>query len=195
MSSPKQSKITAKTAQEICAHMELSQEAAGLLEEKMTPKVFLDRLVGKERFPDAVGFVAHVLPKLEAIKWACVCAQLGTSTEPNAKISPALQAAAKWVGAPTDENRRAAMAAAEQEGFGTPGACAAQAVFFSGGSIAPPNVPEVQPGEFLTAKAVACAVNLAAVMIQPEKAPEKYRDFLRRGIELVDWSSPASPST
>ena len=172
--------------------MELSQEAAGLLEEKMTPKAFLDRLVGKEQFPDAAGFLAYALPKVEAIKWACVCASLGTSKDAKAEISPALQAAARWVGAPTDENRRAAMAAAEKEGFGTPGACAAQAVFFSGGSIAPPNLPEVQPGELLTAKSVACAVTLAAVMKEPEKAPEKYRDFLRRGMELVDWESPAA---
>jgi hypothetical protein len=192
MSTAKQVKVTAKTAQEIGAHLELSQEAAGLLEEKMTPRAFLDRLVGKEQFPDAAGFLAHALPKVEAIKWACVCASLGASDEAEAEISPALQAAVRWVGAPTDENRRAAMAAAEKEGFGTPGACAAQAVFFSGGSMAPPNVPEVPPGEFLTAKAVACAVMLAAVMNEPEKASEKYRDFLRRGIESVDWNAPAA---
>jgi hypothetical protein len=77
------------------------------------------------------------------------------------------------------------MAAAEAAGLDTPAGCAAVAAFWSGGSLGPPNVPVIPPGESLTAKGVAGAVMLAAVLTEPEKTPEKYRRFLAHGVEVA----------
>ena len=51
-----------------------------------------------------------------------------------------LAAAEAWVADPTEENRRAALPAAEAAGYGTAAGCAAASAFRSGGSLGPPNV-------------------------------------------------------
>ena len=108
----------------------------------------------------------------------------GTGVPPAA--AGALKTAERWVVDPTEENRQAAMPAAEAAPFGTAAGCAALAAFFSGGSLGPPNVPAIPPAETLTGDAVAGAVMMAVVVKEPEKAPEKYRAFLSRGIEIAN---------
>jgi hypothetical protein len=178
-------KITAKTAAEVCKHFQLGDEAKKLMRDGLTPAQFLDTLIDKQQFPDAVRFLAHALPKQEAVWWACVCARAVAGSNLPPKIAAALQAAEKWVADPSEGNRRAAMPAAEAAEFKTPAGCAAVAAFWSGGSLAPPNVPVVPPGEYLTAHGVAGSVMLAAVQSEPEKAPEKNRKFLAQGIEVA----------
>jgi hypothetical protein len=96
---------------------------------------------------------------------------------------------------PSEENRRAAHSAAEAAGYGTPAGCAAAAAFWSGGSLGPPNVPPIPPGEHLTAHGASCAVMLAAVATEPEKAPVKLRAALGLGLEIASgtypWPEPA----
>jgi hypothetical protein len=158
MSNGALAKVTAKTAAEVCKHFSLGDEAKKLLRDGLTPRQFLDLLVQKEQFPDAARFLAHALPKREA--------------------------AERWAADPSEDNRRKAQAAAEAAEMSTPAGCAAMAAFWSGGSLAPPNVPAVPPGEFLTAHGVAGAVMLAAVLTEPQKAPEKYRKFFALGVEV-----------
>jgi hypothetical protein len=184
MSNGTLAKVTAKTAAEVCKHFQLGDEAKKLLRDGMTPRQFLDVLVQKEQFPDAARFLAHALPKREAVWWACLCARQAAGSNLPAKPAAALQAAERWTADPSEDNRRKAQAAAEAAEMGTPAGCAAMAAFWSGGSLAPPNVPAVPPGEFLTAHGVAGAVMLAAVITQPEKAPEKYRKFFALGTEV-----------
>jgi hypothetical protein len=186
MSSNGLAKVTAKTAAEVCKHFPLDEEAKKLLRDGLTPAQFLTALIEKQQFPDAVRFLAHALPKREAVWWACLCARAVAGSNLPPPIAAALQAAEKWVVDPSEENRRAAMPAAEAAEFKTPAGCAAVAAFWSGGSLGPPNVPAIPPGEYLTAHGVAGAVMLAAVQSEPEKAPEKYRKFLAQGIEVAN---------
>src|SRR5262249_35059488 len=153
-------------------------EAKKLLRDTHTPRAFLDELIAKKLYPDAIQFLAHALPKREAIWWACLCARLGYAGATEAKIQAALQAAEKWVADPTDANRRATFAAAEAAEFGTPAGSTGVAVYFSGGSISPPPNPEVKPPELATAKAVTGAVMMAAVLKEAQKIPEKHEKFL-----------------
>ena len=178
-------KVTAKTAAEVCKHFPLGEDAKKLLRDGAAPAQFLDMLMEKQQFPDAVRFLAHALPKREAVWWACLCARAVGGANLPPKIAAALQTAEKWVVDPSEENRRATMPAAEAAEFKTPAGCAAVAAFWSGGSLAPPNAPVVPPGEYLTAHGVAGAVMLAAVLSEPEKAPDKYRKFLAQGIEVA----------
>lgn len=180
-------KVSAQTATEICAHFQLGEEAKQLLHESLAPRQYLDVLIAKQQFPDAVRFLAHALPKREAVWWACVCARHVAGTNP--QITAALQAAERWATDPSEDNRRAAMPVAEAAEFGTPAGCAALAAFWSGGSLGPLNAPVIPPGEYLTAHAVAGAVMLAAVLTEPEKASEKYRQFLAQGVEVANGTS------
>ncbi len=81
--------------------------------------------------------------------------------------------------------RRAAQAAAEVAGLEAPAGCAAMAAFWSGGSLGPPNVPVVPPGDTLTAHGAGGAVMLAAVKREPEKAAERHRKFIAMGMDVA----------
>ena len=95
-------------------------------------------LMEKAMYPDAVRFIAHALPKREAVWWGWVCARRSAGENPPPKIKAALDATEKWIAQPNDDNRRLAMAAAEKAELGTAAGCAGLAAFFSGESLAPP---------------------------------------------------------
>ena len=179
-------KITAKSAGEVCARFALGDEAKKLLSDSMGVGAFLEKLVAEKQHADAVRLLAHALPKREAVWWALQCASEATGSEPPPAVTAALAATEAWVNSPTEENRRAAQPAYEAAELKTPAGCAALAAFMSGGSMAPPNVPAVPPGEHLTAHAASGAVMMAAVIKEPEKAPEKYERFLAKGIEAAN---------
>lgn len=172
---------------------ELGEEAMALLRPDLHPLDFVALLMEKALFPDAVRFVAHALPKREAVWWGWVCARRAAGENPQPKIKAALDATERWIAQPNEDNRRLAMAASEKAELGTAAGCAGLAAFFSGGSLAPPDAPPVPPGEFLAAKAVAGAVIFAAVAKEPEKAPEKFRSFVAQGVEVTTrlklWAS------
>ena len=182
-------KVAAQTAIEVCNRFKIGEEAAKLLRKEHTPRQFLDLLLEQKQFIDGIRFLAHALPKPEAVWWACACARSVAGAKPSPQVAAALQAAEKWVADPSEENRRAAMPAAEAAELGTPAGCAAVAAFWSGGSLGPPHTPVVPPGEHLTAHGVASSIMLAAVQTEPAKAPEKYRQFVALGIEVANGTN------
>ncbi len=189
MAESKQDSITIATAAEVCRDVLLGEEAASLLDGQQTPRQFLGLLIERELYTDAARFLARALPKREAVWWACRCARMVSSAAPGPGSSPvaeALDAAERWVADPSEENRRASAEAAGRAGVETPAGCAAMAAFWSGGSLAPPDLPEVPPAEFLTARGVAGAVLLAGVITEPHKAPERYQQYLKLGLAVAD---------
>jgi hypothetical protein len=157
-----------------------------LVRPELHPLDYVALLMEKALFADAVRFLAHALPKREAVWWAWVCARRAAGENPLPKIKAALEATEKWIAQPSEENRRSAMAAAQKAELGTPAGCAGLAAFFSGGSLSPPEAPVVPPGEYLPAKAVSGAVIFAAVAQEPERAPEKFRSFVAQGVEVTN---------
>jgi hypothetical protein len=131
--------------------------------------------------------------------WASVCALEVLGPEPAPAAARAIEAARAWVADPKDEKRRATMPAAEAADLGTPAGCTAAAAYFSGGSLAPANLPVVAPADHLTSHMVACALALAAVIKEPEKAAEKHASILRTGLEVASgqnaWPEAAKEPT
>jgi len=173
------------TLRELCERAELKEDAKALLKDEHTPRQFLELLIGKELFLDAIRFLAFALPKREAVGWGCLCVRHSLGTEDASKISEAHMAVERWVSNPDEANRRAAKIAVDKEGLKNPSASLALAAFFSGGSIAPANLAPVAPADHLTPQFVAGAIIISAVKNQPEKAPEKYRVFLQKGMALM----------
>lgn len=183
-----------KSLRDIIEASELSDEAQALVSEDQTPKAYVELLIEHEHYADAVRFLAHALPKREAVWWAWVSAKRTAGDDPPPEIGEVLQATEAWIKEPTDKNCRAAMAKAEAAEFSTAAGCAGLAAFFSGDSVAPPDVEPVPPGEYMAAKAIAGSIVLSAVSEQPEQANEKFQAFVEQGMVVADkiqlWTPP-----
>ncbi|MGD2067689.1 MAG: hypothetical protein PVI57_03320 [Gemmatimonadota bacterium] len=186
-----------KTIREVCDTAELTEEAIALFGGGRGGLEFLKLLVEAEHYPDAVRFLAHALPKREAVWWAWTCARQAAGEEPPEEIQASLEATQRWIAEPTDELRRAAMERAQEADVGTAAGAVGLAVFLCGESIAPPEREAVPPAESLAARAISASIMLAAVSEEPERAGEKYHDFLHRGERVAErvqiWHPPEEP--
>jgi hypothetical protein len=179
------SKIKARKAREVPGGDWLDEESLALLRDDPTPLEFLDALIAHERFADAIHFLAHAIPKREAVWWGCLCIKLAGGENLSPKELAALTAAVRWALRPEEEYRAAAKEPAKAAGLGVPAGNLALAVQFSGGSLTPPGLPEVPPKPTLTAQSVAGAIKLAAVTAPPEKIELMFRQFLALGIGIA----------
>jgi hypothetical protein len=174
----------AKTAAELCKRFPLSEDAAKLLRDGMEPRPYLDLLIEKQHHADAVRLLAHSMPKREAMWWACLCSRPEAGAAVPPPVAAAQKAAEDWITAPNDEKRRAAHVAAQAAGVGTPAGLTCEAVFFSEGSLGPPQYQAVPPPEHLAATTAANAIILAAVA-DPAKMVAKYGRFLALGKDVA----------
>jgi hypothetical protein len=179
-------KISAKTAAEVCGLYGLSTSAQKLLRADLTPQQFVEMLFQAGLYVDAFDFLAHALPKRDAIWWACLGVRhaLGSTLPP--EQFAALKAAVEWVLEPDEPKRRAAQAAAQTAGYATPAACAAVAVFGSGGSLGPGNFPDVPPEPTMTAQAVSRGIILASVRVDSRTITEVQRELVELGIAIAE---------
>jgi hypothetical protein len=189
MSGGRLSRVTGGSAAQIASRIDLALPAKALLRPEMSPKQFLNVLMDRQQYAEAIRFLAHALRKPEAVWWACACAKEAAGPSPAPTASAALQAAEKWVSTQAEESRRAALTAAEKAGLTTPAGCAALAAFLSGGSLAPPAVPAVPPAEGACAQAVAGAVVLSATSRDLPNVQEGYRLALVKGIEVSNGTN------
>jgi hypothetical protein len=167
-----------KRAVDVCRHVQLSDEARKYLFEEQTAPQFLSLLIKNGLYEDALRFVAYDLGKREAVWWGCLCLWEAYRPSPPPTIDAALQAVVAWVQQPEEPQRREADAAGKAAGVNTPAGMLAEAVYCSGGSISLPDLPEVEPDEWLTAQMVAAAVVLASKSKGPEQKVALQRRFL-----------------
>lgn len=177
-------KIKAATAEEVYAGASSSDEATAQLAPGIAPLAFVEKLDAASLFADAVDFLARALPKREAVWWACVCTRELPAKPEQPLLMAALKAAEAWVLRPSEENRRAAEAAANATRISHPARWAAMGAFWSGGSMAPPGSPEVKPADDFTAKAVSGAVQMAAGL-DPAAIEARRKAFVAYGIDIA----------
>ena len=189
------SKAPARTAADVCRHVQLGAEAQKLLSDGLLPRPFLDQLIERGHHADATRFMAHALPRREAVWWACQCVRQADGPTPPARATAVLEAAEAWVADPTDEARRSAYRAAEAGEFDNAPGLIGLAVFFSGGSLTPPGQTVVPPAEHLLGDMVANAVTVAVMKIGPEKAPQTYRRFFALGLDVANGKNHWKEST
>ena len=173
------------TAGDVCEKFELSDEARSLLESDKEPQPFFDLLCKHELFPDAIRFLAFWLPKPSVVTWGCQCVrEISGDPLPPEQDNP-IARAEEWAADPSEENRRAAEAAAEAVDPGNVAGWVARAAFWSEGSLVAPDQAPVPPDEKLTAQAVTGALLMAASRGDPTKTAQRYQVFLSKGKSLI----------
>jgi hypothetical protein len=170
-------------AGEIARYMTLSESGQAVLDPAAEPDEFAEKLAKANVHPDAVQVIAHYLPKRQGVFWALTCArQAGPAPGPESEV--ALKAAEKWIADPTEENRAAALKAADAADAGTPAGCTALAAYYAD------NLPRAEDARtnarayFMTAKLVSSAVLLAATS-DPQQMQARFASFVEKGLEIV----------
>ena len=178
-------RIAARRPKEVCASLQIDECSRALLQADPSPSRFLTALIEMAYSADAVTYLAHALPKADAVFWACQCVRMALGDQPSAAALKALTVAETWAREPSAENSRAAGAAAIEIPNDRGVRLAALAAFWSGASLVPADLPPVPPPAGLTGAGVAGAVTLAATSGDPASIPDRYREFLARGILIA----------
>jgi hypothetical protein len=129
----------------------------------LSPKDYFDALVAAGALDGAVLFLGMALPAVQSVRWACHI--LGETRAPGRHpFRDQLFAAAEdWLARPDDVTRRALWTAATQTPQPCPERLLAGAIFFSGGSIAPPDQASLAPPREVSGKLAGNAVLAAAL--------------------------------
>ena len=184
---PKLAKLAGADLAQMRPHIDAPAPAVVLLVACQSVPQALDALVDGGFFNEAARLVAHAMPRREGVWWACMCARATAPARCSASTdAAALEAAELWVRRPTDENRRAAFARAEEARFGTPEAWACVGAFWSGDSMAPIEAPKVPPAPHLAGMAIAGAVALAAVRTRADRQMARLAQFVASSREIAD---------
>ena len=185
MSSATLSKLHSAPLGEIVPRLALPAEAAAAIRPEHDVPAALDALEAGGFLVEATKLLAHALPRREAVWWACMCANHTTPKDLPELDAEAVKLAEEWVRKQTDPVRRSAFDLAQQANFGTPEAWAAVGAFWSGDSMAPVNQPPVPPTPHIAAAAVAGAVALSSVRVDPQRRHDRLRRFLASGREIA----------
>lgn len=178
-------KITKTNASEVSKHADLEKSTLSLLTPELSTEEFVRLLLEKKLYKEVINILAQALPPREAVYWASLCAKDQLEKTPSEEDEKAIKAAERWMYKPNDEDRYINQTFAEKLEYSTSAAWVSNAIFWSGGSILPPNEPKVEPAEGLFGKAISGAVKLASVDDDPVKMEKLQKKFVARGIDVA----------
>jgi hypothetical protein len=148
------------------------------------PVEFIRSLAASGAHRDAVSFCAYVLPRREAVWWACQCARAsGTALLPEER--DALDAAEAWVRTPEEDYRQAALNFGTDEPTDSAAIWACRAAAFSGGIVS--NTPKgpVRAQPEATARAARAAVLIAAATVESRGQDKYFKSCIDECLRLL----------
>ena len=171
--------------EDFCLEIGIGRIAKLYLRPELTPRQYFARLLVHNEPGDAVRFQSFSLPKRHAVWWACLCLRSVVDPMRKPKQAEALKAVVRWVLDPSEKHRQAAGKAGKVATFGTPIGAIAMSVFFSGGSIMPPDEKVIPPDPLLTANILTGTIAGLIGEVPPEKAKPTLLTFIALGISVA----------
>lgn len=147
------------------------------------PLDYARRLLGSPRPSDAIAFLAYLLPRREAVWWACQC--VGALLGPRAQDA-ALGAADLWVRGPDEDHRQAALKIGSSSAPEAATTWLARAAAWSGGSMCPPEMQPLPAPPSACAQAVNAAIVLAATAGEPIGVMKRIAACAEAGIRFAE---------
>src|SRR5947209_13528677 len=92
---------------EVGPKCELSDKARAMLHQHQAPDAYVHALRADNRSGEGLHFLAHWLPKREAIWWGCLCTWHVARPLTVEAQRTAMRAVVQWVQEPTEPRRRA----------------------------------------------------------------------------------------
>jgi len=148
--------------------------------ETIAPQTFFEKLRSDGNLADAAIFIANSLPRLEAMAWITKALPHAKEDHPYYRERRLLRdMAQRWVDDPDDANRRAVYELAENSDPEWPETLLGHAIFFSGGSIAPPDLEAVTIDPKVAATLASAALQSAATQDK-----ESYDQIMEHALNL-----------
>jgi hypothetical protein len=146
----------------------------------------INALVEEKFLSEAIRYLAIALHRREAIWWACVTHRNLSLKIDDTNEQKAWELVEEWVYNPTEENRQKTYSIAESLDFATPGSYGAMGVFWSGGSMAPPEAGLiVPPSPNLTGTAVGASILMTCAKGEPQKVTNRLKTALEIGLDVA----------
>jgi hypothetical protein len=139
---------------------------------------FVRTLTDRGELNQAVGVCAYLLPRREAVWWACRAVRAMVPNR-DSDENHCLTAAEHWVKSPEEANRLSALEAGLQSSDKSPSAWLARAAGFAGGMMPFGDGISVPIAVEQTARAVRAAIMTAAARVEPDI----YADMLKVSID------------
>jgi hypothetical protein len=163
---------------------ELSRKIAAQPNEQC-PTKFLRSLLAAGKNEDAVTFCSYLLPRRQAVWWACGCAR--SSLGKIAEDGPAaLLAAEAWVWEPDDEHRQAALELGTKGHTDDPLTWIALAAGWTGGFLVSGAQHAIPMPPYMTARATRTAILISALSVQRDRRPAHLQACVAEGIRLAE---------
>jgi hypothetical protein len=176
------------SAKQVFDAFETAQEDIEANPTETEPMAFIRQLLDGPTPEATISFCAYLLPRREAVWWACKSIRDG-GTPDNAEL---LALAEEWVKVPEESNRRAALSAANAAKIKGPCAWAAFGAGWSGGSMTDNVEQPVRPPAYLTAKAVRAAVLTVLAGALPKQRMQRVTAAAMQATELLNASAARS---
>jgi hypothetical protein len=148
------------------------------------PIDYLNGLMSTTSFHDALTFCAYLLPRREAVWWACGCVR--DALDVPASRSAALLAAEDWVGRPDNDRRQAALDISAQTDEHDPITWLARGAGWSGGFLLSHPQRQVPMPPYMTPRAIRVALLLAFSKVKPDEKPARFKSWITEGIKLAE---------
>jgi hypothetical protein len=148
------------------------------------PLIFLRTLMAKEKLEEAVTFCAYLLPRREAVWWACECVR-ALLLNITGDRAAGLLAAEAWVEEPDEGRRQVALE------VGTKGNCndalswVALAAGWAGGFLVSNPHRRIPMPQYMTARAARTAILISALQVSRHQRPDRLESCVVEGKRLA----------
>jgi hypothetical protein len=163
---------------------ELSQKI-GAKPSDQSPIEFLRALVATGKIEDAVTFCSFLLPRRQAVWWACRSARAPSGHIAEDRAT-ALLAAEAWVKEPDDERRQAALEVGTKGHFDDPLTWVALAAGWAGGFLVSGPQRSIPMPQYMTARATRTAILISALSVSWDQRPAYLHACVADGTRLAE---------
>jgi hypothetical protein len=148
------------------------------------PLTYIQSLAATETPEDAIAFCAYLLPRREAVWWACQCVRSLDPSPPRGELA-ALEAAEAWVMEPEEHRRRAALQLGLAGDRRAPASCLALAAGWSGGTVMLSDDAAAPAPSDMTAKMARAAVLAALARIGAKDRATHLKACIEAALRLA----------
>lgn len=166
-----------RTTAQIAQNGALTPSAKALIHEQPIPARFVQSLLERHLYADALHFLCRWLPPREGTWWGCLC--LWHTARPNLadRAVPAFQATVRWVQSPTAQRLQNVVAAAAQaDDLDHPAGHLAEAA--------------ACPDPTRASNILLSVLLLAAARHGPLDPAPTQREFVELGLEIAEGKTP-----